>query len=150
VSDVKILPDIQQLSAITEAVNTTFTITAEEEDGVLLQQELPITLLAYDEWAGPNVMPEHLAAFVVERLICIPVPQKVVVLLRVDTISDCASEVLLDRPLALALFEQIHPSGCVVYHNATVVLVHALLSRLDYLCRGRRLYGHYRKHHDNQ
>ena len=65
VSEVKILPDIQQLSAITEAVNTTFTITAEEEDGVLLQQELPITLLAYDEWAGPNVMPEHLAAFVV-------------------------------------------------------------------------------------
>ena len=65
VSAVKILPDIQQLSEITEAVNTTFTITVEEEAGLLLHQELPITLLAYDQWAGPNVMPEHIAAFVV-------------------------------------------------------------------------------------
>ena len=32
---------------------------------MLLQQELPITLLAYDEWAGSGMMPEHIAAFVV-------------------------------------------------------------------------------------
>ena len=65
VSAVKIMPDIQQLSTITEAVNTTFTVIIEEENGLLLQQELPITLMAYDEWAGANVMPEHIAAFVV-------------------------------------------------------------------------------------
>lgn len=61
----KILPDIKKLSEITEAINTTFTVTVEEQSGQLLQQELPITLLAYDEWAGTNVIPEHIASFVV-------------------------------------------------------------------------------------
>lgn len=65
VSSVKITPDIQQLSEITEAINTTFTIRVEDQEGLLLEQELPITLLAYDEWVGANVMPEQIAAFVV-------------------------------------------------------------------------------------
>ena len=65
VSSLKILPDIQRLSEITEAIHTTFSITVEEASGLLLQQELPITLMAYDEWAGSNVMPEQIAAFVV-------------------------------------------------------------------------------------
>ena len=65
VNDVQIQPDIRQLSAITEAVNSSFTITIEEEGGLLLYQELPITLMAYDEWAGANVMPEYIATFVV-------------------------------------------------------------------------------------
>ena len=37
----KILPDIKKLSEITEAINTTFTVTVEEQSGQLLQQELP-------------------------------------------------------------------------------------------------------------
>ena len=61
----KILPDIKKLSEITEAINTTFIITVEEQEGRVLQQELPITLLAYDEWAGTNVIPEHIVSFVV-------------------------------------------------------------------------------------
>nr|MCR4809714.1 DUF4011 domain-containing protein [Prevotella sp.] len=65
VSRLPIMPDIGRLSELTEAANTTFTITVEEQNGPLLHQELPITLLAYDEWAGVNVMPEYLAAFVV-------------------------------------------------------------------------------------
>jgi len=65
ISSLKIVPDIKPLSEITEAISTTFTIIVAEESGLLLQQELSITLLAYDEWAGANVMPEHVAAFVV-------------------------------------------------------------------------------------
>ena len=65
IGHLKILPDIKKLSEITEAVNTTFTITVEEQNGQLLEQELPITLLPYDEWAGANVIPEHIASFVV-------------------------------------------------------------------------------------
>ena len=65
ISNLQILPDIQKLSEITEAIKTTFTITVEEQRGLLLQLEHPLTLLAYDEWAGVNVMPEQIASFVV-------------------------------------------------------------------------------------
>lgn len=65
ISQLQILPDIKKLSEITEAINTTFNITIEEQNGQVLQKELPITLLAYDEWSGTNVMPEHIASFVV-------------------------------------------------------------------------------------
>lgn len=65
IAHLKILPDIKKLSEITEAINTSFTVTIEEQDGQLLQHELPITLLAYDEWTGINVIPEHIASFVV-------------------------------------------------------------------------------------
>ena len=65
ISQLKIQPNIKLLSEITEAVNTAFTVTIKEEGRQLLQQELPITLLAYDEWAGANVIPEHIASFVV-------------------------------------------------------------------------------------
>ena len=65
INSVSISPDINKLSEITEAINTTFTITIESETELILQQDLPITLLAYDEWAGVNVMPENIASFVV-------------------------------------------------------------------------------------
>ena len=65
IAHLKILPDIKKLSEITEAINTSFTITIEEQYGQLLQYELPIVLLTYDEWAGINVIPEHIASFVV-------------------------------------------------------------------------------------
>ena len=66
VKNIKLLPDIQKLIDITEAVSTTFTVTVVcEEHGLLLEQEQPITLMAYDQWAGSAVMPEQIAAFVV-------------------------------------------------------------------------------------
>lgn len=65
INSISILPDINKLSEITEAINTSFIISVEEETGYILREELPITLLAYDEWAGVNVMPENIASFVV-------------------------------------------------------------------------------------
>ncbi len=65
VNAVSIMPDIELLGEITEAVNTSFTVSIEETDKLLLEEDLPITLLAYDEWAGANVMPENIASFVV-------------------------------------------------------------------------------------
>lgn len=65
VNEVKIIPDIKILSEITESVKTSFHLLVEEENGILLDREYPITLLAYDEWAGSSIMPEHIAAFVV-------------------------------------------------------------------------------------
>lgn len=60
-----IVPDIKVLSQITEAINTSFVLTIRSEEELLFEQEYPITLLSYEEWAGSSVMPEHLASFVV-------------------------------------------------------------------------------------
>ena len=65
ISHLKIAPDIKKLTELTERANTTFTITISDRNGQLLQKQLPITLLAYDEWAGGDVMPEQIASFVV-------------------------------------------------------------------------------------
>ena len=65
VNQIKIEPDIKILSEITEAVRTSFVITVRSDEGLLFEQEYPITLLSYEEWAGSAIMPEHLAAFVV-------------------------------------------------------------------------------------
>ncbi len=58
-------PDIKIISEITESVKSSFHIKIEEEQGVLIEKDYPLTILAYDEWAGSSIMPEHLAAFVV-------------------------------------------------------------------------------------
>ena len=65
VSAIKIEPDFAILCEITEAVKTSFLMTVKSEDDVLYEQDYPITLLSYEEWAGSNVMPEHIASFVV-------------------------------------------------------------------------------------
>ena len=65
VSTIKIEPDFAILCEITEAVKTSFLMTVKSEDDVLYEREYPITLLSYEEWAGSNVMPEHIASFVV-------------------------------------------------------------------------------------
>lgn len=65
VNSIKIIPDIKILCDITESIATSFRLIIEEEQGVLMDKEYPIILLAYDEWAGSSIMPEHLAAFVV-------------------------------------------------------------------------------------
>ncbi len=65
VTTVRIEPDYAILTEITEAVKTTFQLHVQCEDEVIFTRDYPITLLSYEEWAGSNVMPEHLAAFVV-------------------------------------------------------------------------------------
>ena len=64
-TSISIQPDVQLLSEITEAVKTFFVLRIEVPGEVLTESQLPITLLAFDEWAGSSVMPEHIAAFVV-------------------------------------------------------------------------------------
>ena len=52
------------LLSSTEATDTTFTLSLGIGGVEQGRQELPIRLLAYDEWAGIGIMPELLAAFV--------------------------------------------------------------------------------------
>lgn len=65
VNSLKIEPDINILCEITEKISTSFVLSVEEDGTFLFEQEFPIELLPYDEWAGSSVMPEQLAAFVV-------------------------------------------------------------------------------------
>ena len=65
VTTIKIEPDFAVLSEITEAVKSSFHLVVKSLDEVIFEQDYPITLLSYEEWAGSNVMPEHIAAFVV-------------------------------------------------------------------------------------
>ena len=62
---VKITPDIKTLSETTEAMDTTFSLKINTGDEVLWDKDYPISLLAYDQWAGTSVMPELIASFVV-------------------------------------------------------------------------------------
>lgn len=64
-SSIDIVPDIKVLSELTESIKTSFRLFIEDEQEVLIDKEYPMTLLAYDEWAGSSIMPESLAAFVV-------------------------------------------------------------------------------------
>ena len=65
VKSIKIEPDYRILCEITEAVNTTFLLVVKSMGVILYEKEYPITLLSFEEWAGSNVLPEHIAAFVV-------------------------------------------------------------------------------------
>ena len=65
VKTLEITPDPQLLSNTTESVNTTFTLRLEVEGDILFEQEYPVELMAYDQWAGGAVMPEFIASFVV-------------------------------------------------------------------------------------
>lgn len=65
VNSIKIEPDYRILCEITEAVKTTFLLVVKSMEVILFEKEYPITLLSFEEWAGSNVLPEHIAAFVV-------------------------------------------------------------------------------------
>lgn len=65
VKSIKIEPDYRILCEITEAVKTTFLLVVKSMEVILYKKEYPITLLSFEEWAGSNVLPEHIAAFVV-------------------------------------------------------------------------------------
>ena len=65
VAMIKIEPDFTVLCEITEAIKSTFQLIIKCRSEVIFEQDYPITLLSFEEWAGSNVMPEHIAAFVV-------------------------------------------------------------------------------------
>ena len=63
-SQIDIVPDVEQLRQLTEAVSTQFTVRVNiegEEKGLFTY---PLRLLAFNEWPGINIMPELLASFV--------------------------------------------------------------------------------------
>ena len=65
VAMIKIEPDFTVLCEITEAIKSTFQLIIKCRGEVIFEQDYPITLLSFEEWAGSNVMPEHIAAFVI-------------------------------------------------------------------------------------
>ena len=69
---VHIVPDLQQLASTTESIETTFTLTITADDEVLHEQSYPLSLLAYDQWTGSEIMPELIASFVVPNSPLVP------------------------------------------------------------------------------
>ena len=65
IPELKIEPLLDKLLNMTEMVDTIFTITITAGEEVLLTQDFPISLMAFDQWTGISVRPELLASFVV-------------------------------------------------------------------------------------
>lgn len=65
VSGLRIAPQPDALLSLTEAVDTTFTLTVERAGGEPWSHDYAISLLAHDQWTGIRVMPHLLASFVV-------------------------------------------------------------------------------------
>ena len=65
INAIKIEPDFKILSETTEAINTSFALRIKCANELLFEQEYPITLLSYEQWAGSAIMPQYLASFVV-------------------------------------------------------------------------------------
>ncbi|MCQ2257270.1 MAG: DUF4011 domain-containing protein [Bacteroidaceae bacterium] len=70
--EAQLMPVASKLMSLTEAVQTSFTITLTVGDSIILQQSMPLMLMAFDQWHGTSVMPEMLAAFVTPNHPCIP------------------------------------------------------------------------------
>jgi hypothetical protein len=56
---------------LTEAVMTTFTIKVVIDSDAIASKTFPITLMAFDQWTGANIMPELIASFVTPNHPCI-------------------------------------------------------------------------------
>ncbi len=52
------------LFSLTESVSGSLTVTLRNSDGTLLQESREMSVLAYDQWQGLNIMPEITASFV--------------------------------------------------------------------------------------
>ncbi len=63
-TDFVIAPDAEQLVALTERVNTSFTISVSASGETVWQHDFPIELMAYDQWMGLSVQPQTIASFV--------------------------------------------------------------------------------------
>jgi len=71
-SDTNLMPVASKLMTLTEAVQTSFCITVTVGGKTILQQSLPVMLMAYDQWHGTTTMPELLASFVTPNHPSIP------------------------------------------------------------------------------
>lgn len=66
-----LIPSLQKLMALTEAIQTSFNITIKCKDKILLNESLPLMLLPFNQWHGENTMPELLASFVTPNHPCL-------------------------------------------------------------------------------
>ena len=67
----RLMPVAVRLMALSEALQTSFTIAITVHGEPALEQTLPLTLMAFDQWTGSTVMPELLASFVTPNHPCI-------------------------------------------------------------------------------
>lgn len=68
---INLMPSMTKLMALTEAFQTSFTITISSNGTTLFNESLPIMLLPFDQWHGESVMPELLASFVTPNHPCL-------------------------------------------------------------------------------
>ena len=64
ISPVAVTFSTEFLSNLTERILGTIMLTVNAGGEVVVRQEHPISVLTFNEWGGPNVLPEMLAAFV--------------------------------------------------------------------------------------
>ena len=75
--DANLLPVTSKLMRLTEAVQSSFTITVHVGETLVLSQTLPLLLMAFDQWHGDKVRPELVAAFVTPNHPCLaPISQR--------------------------------------------------------------------------
>ena len=72
VGNLQLVPDIDSLLQLTEAVSTTFTLKVACGQEVLFESSYPIALLAFDEWPGTGILPTVLSAFVTPNDTAVP------------------------------------------------------------------------------
>ncbi len=63
ISPVKISVSTDHLFSLTEKETGSIHITAERDGEVLSSADIPVDILAYDQWSGIDIMPELLSAF---------------------------------------------------------------------------------------
>ena len=68
---VNLIPSMPKLMALTEAIQTSFSITITSNGSTILNESLPIMLLPFDQWHGESIMPELLASFVTPNHPCL-------------------------------------------------------------------------------
>ena len=68
---------MSKLMALTEAFQTSFTITISIDGKEIHRESLPLLLMPFDQWHGDYVMPELLASFVTPNHPCLaPILQR--------------------------------------------------------------------------
>lgn len=118
-SDFEIVPDLQQLVALTERMMTEFTITVMAGEEKVFEQVYPLELMAYDQWLGTTVLPQTLVSFVTPNH---PMVQSLVVKAAsiLKTITNQSAFVAYQtgnsqdvRTQVAAIFAAIHQSGII-------------------------------------
>lgn len=66
-----LVPTAAKLMALTEAVQTEFTIHLDIKGEEVISQAVPITIMAFDQWHGTTIIPELIASFVTPNHPCI-------------------------------------------------------------------------------